>query len=276
MTGADSPVIADSSTLAMPSTTSPSPGMICPASTTTRSPTPQLGAGDRLLACRPGVSRAGPWSSVCGRAQRCGLGLAAALGDGLGQVGEDDGQPQPGRDRPGEHAGVGDGQHGGDRRRPTQHDEHDRGAPLVPRVRACAAASGSDGEPAAAGRNGLAARGRCRGGGRPWWQRWCVGLIAGPSASGAEGEGGEEGQGDDDHRRRRRSRPTNSGRWVGSVPADAGTRPLPGQRAGQGEHQDDRQEPAEQHRQAQRGVLAGRCSTREPGERASRCCWPPR
>ena len=38
MTGADSPVIADSSTDATPSTTSPSPGMICPASTTTKSP----------------------------------------------------------------------------------------------------------------------------------------------------------------------------------------------------------------------------------------------
>ncbi len=35
MTGADSPVIADSSTEATPSTTSPSPGMICPASTMT-------------------------------------------------------------------------------------------------------------------------------------------------------------------------------------------------------------------------------------------------
>jgi hypothetical protein len=37
MTGADSPVIADSSTEATPSTTSPSPGMICPASTITKS-----------------------------------------------------------------------------------------------------------------------------------------------------------------------------------------------------------------------------------------------
>ncbi len=35
MTGADSPVIADSSTDATPSTTSPSPGMTWPASTTT-------------------------------------------------------------------------------------------------------------------------------------------------------------------------------------------------------------------------------------------------
>ena len=39
ITGADSPVMADSSTLATPSTTSPSPGMMSPASQTTRSPT---------------------------------------------------------------------------------------------------------------------------------------------------------------------------------------------------------------------------------------------
>ena len=38
MTGADSPVMADSSTEAMPSITSPSPGMVSPAETTTTSP----------------------------------------------------------------------------------------------------------------------------------------------------------------------------------------------------------------------------------------------
>ena len=38
MTGADSPVIADSSTEAMPSITVPSPGISSPASTTTTSP----------------------------------------------------------------------------------------------------------------------------------------------------------------------------------------------------------------------------------------------
>jgi hypothetical protein len=42
MTGADSPVIADSSTDAMPSTTSPSPGMIWLGRTTQRSPTCSL------------------------------------------------------------------------------------------------------------------------------------------------------------------------------------------------------------------------------------------
>ena len=45
MTGADSPVMADSSTEAMPSMTSPSPGMISPAATTTTSPLRSSEAG---------------------------------------------------------------------------------------------------------------------------------------------------------------------------------------------------------------------------------------
>ena len=48
ITGADSPVIADSSTEAMPSTTSPSLGIRSPASTSTTSPGLQVGRGDRL------------------------------------------------------------------------------------------------------------------------------------------------------------------------------------------------------------------------------------
>ena len=44
MTGADSPVIADSSTEAMPSTTSPSLGIRSPASTSTMSPGLSCGA----------------------------------------------------------------------------------------------------------------------------------------------------------------------------------------------------------------------------------------
>ena len=65
ITGADSPVIADSSTEAMPSTTSPSPGMTWPASTTTMSPCCSSGAGDLFLGAglRPASSRSagGPW-----------------------------------------------------------------------------------------------------------------------------------------------------------------------------------------------------------------------
>jgi hypothetical protein len=45
ITGADSPVMADSSTEAIPSTTSPSPGMISPASTITSSPLRSATAG---------------------------------------------------------------------------------------------------------------------------------------------------------------------------------------------------------------------------------------
>ena len=45
MTGADSPVIADSSTEPTPSMISPSAGMTCPASTTTMSPRRSSGAG---------------------------------------------------------------------------------------------------------------------------------------------------------------------------------------------------------------------------------------
>jgi hypothetical protein len=51
ITGADSPVIADSSMLAMPSTTSPSLGMTSPATTTTSSPT---------SSCVPGTSSVEP------------------------------------------------------------------------------------------------------------------------------------------------------------------------------------------------------------------------
>src|SRR6266700_4695909 len=50
MTGADSPVIADSSTEATPSTTSPSPGITSPASTSTRSPLRNSGAATSCTA----------------------------------------------------------------------------------------------------------------------------------------------------------------------------------------------------------------------------------
>ena len=92
ITGADSPVIADSSTDAIPSITVPSPGISSPASTTTTSPlasseaclvVPSFSLRDRLLAHR---------------AQRVGLRAAAALGERLGHVREHDGQPQPERD----------------------------------------------------------------------------------------------------------------------------------------------------------------------------------
>ena len=93
-------MIADSSTEAMPSITVPSPGITSPASTTTTSPRAQLGGG--TLAA---VAQAGDGVGAH-RAQRVGLRLAAALGERLGEVREDDGQPQPERDREGEPGGL--------------------------------------------------------------------------------------------------------------------------------------------------------------------------
>ena len=93
MTGADSPVMADSSTEAMPSITVPSPGMTSPASTTTTSPRRSSFAGfvAAVAQLRDGLR--------AHRAQRVGLCLAAALGDRLGEVAEEHGEPQPDRDR---------------------------------------------------------------------------------------------------------------------------------------------------------------------------------
>ena len=88
-TGADSPVIADSSTEAMPSITVPSPGMTSPASTTTTSPRRNSEAGRLVPSCKVGGRLAAHG------AQRRGLCATAALGERLGEVGEHDGQPEP-------------------------------------------------------------------------------------------------------------------------------------------------------------------------------------
>ena len=78
-TGADSPVMADSSTIAIPSTTSPSPGIACPASMTHRSPT---------FSSVEGVSTTVPsgcrmWATVSCRARRnasaCALPRPSAI-----------------------------------------------------------------------------------------------------------------------------------------------------------------------------------------------------
>ena len=80
MTGADSPVMADSSTVAMPSTTSPSPGITSPAATTQRSPSCEL----RSTASRRWSRRAGArWATVSARVLRsvaaCALPRPSAI-----------------------------------------------------------------------------------------------------------------------------------------------------------------------------------------------------
>ncbi len=100
MTGADSPVIADSSTEAMPSITVPSPGITSPASTTTRSPRASSDAARDTAVGQP-RRRLGAH-----RAQRGGLRAAAALGQRLGEVGEDDREPEPDGHGEGEPRGL--------------------------------------------------------------------------------------------------------------------------------------------------------------------------
>ena len=96
MTGADSPVIADSSTEPTPSMISPSAGMIWPASTTTMSPRRRSGAG---TSSRPPVSERRN-ATVVVRVARSAFACAlpAALGDRLGEVREEHREPEPERD----------------------------------------------------------------------------------------------------------------------------------------------------------------------------------
>ena len=117
ITGADSPVIADSSTLAMPSMISPSLGITSPAVTTTSSPRSSavLGTSSSEVADAP------PGDRLRARlAQRVGLRLAAPFGHRLGEVGEQHGEPEEQRDEPGEHVLV-------VRRRAEVLEEEDRG-----------------------------------------------------------------------------------------------------------------------------------------------------
>ena len=139
ITGADSPVIADSSTEAMPSITVPSPGIASPASTTTTSP--RTSSEDGFVAAvaklRHGLGAHRP--------QGVRLGLAAALRQRLGGVREHHREPEPERDAEREPGGLvaaaerGAAEHldqpghGGDHGADLDH-EHHRVADLHPRV----------------------------------------------------------------------------------------------------------------------------------------------
>ena len=82
MTGADSPVIAASFTEAMPSTTSPSDGMVSPASTSDHVADLEAGAGDPLgSCCRSAPVRSLAWVSVRVRrsASACALPRPSAI-----------------------------------------------------------------------------------------------------------------------------------------------------------------------------------------------------
>ena len=103
ITGADSPVMAPSLTEATPSITSPSEGMMSPASTSTMSPTLRL-VRRHALVLRPVVVGRGAWpaSRYASRRSDCRLRLAAALGHRLGEIREQHREPEPQDDLEGE------------------------------------------------------------------------------------------------------------------------------------------------------------------------------
>ena len=98
ITGADSPVMADSSTEATPSTTSPSPGINSPAMTITAIAGAQLRAGNFFDAVPSAYECGCAMVSRARFAQRVGLRFAAAFGHGFGEIGEEHGEPEPERD----------------------------------------------------------------------------------------------------------------------------------------------------------------------------------
>jgi hypothetical protein len=79
MTGADSPVIADSSTVAMPSTTSPSPGITSPARTTQRSPMSSCDEGRSTIEPSGVRTRAVVSARVFRRVAACALPRPSAI-----------------------------------------------------------------------------------------------------------------------------------------------------------------------------------------------------
>ena len=86
-------------TEAMPSTTSPSPGIESPASTSTTSPTARSSAD--TFACsslRSAIVEPLGDGLAARAAQAVGLRLAAPFGDGLGEIGEQHREPEPGGD----------------------------------------------------------------------------------------------------------------------------------------------------------------------------------
>ena len=99
-TGADSPVIADSSTEAMPSITVPSPGIVSPASTTTTSPRRSSEAGFSP----PSRRRATVSVRIERSASAWALPRPSAIASA--KLAKIDGQPEPGADREREPGGL--------------------------------------------------------------------------------------------------------------------------------------------------------------------------
>ena len=258
ITGADSPVIADSSTVAMPSTTSPSLGITSPAVDDALVADVERGARD-LLDRAVGAPAVGDGLGPR-LAQRGGLRLAAAFGHRLGEVGEQHREPQE-RRRPGRRTRSRSSSTSPRSRKnrivvsttptPTTNitglrisvarvelDEavDDRAATMTDRTRL---------------RHELGRRAAPIGDDR--------GPRSAPTAPSCSTMGPSARAGKNVRPATMTTtpttRPTNSGVSVGNVPGRRRHRLLAGQRAGDRQRRDDQEEPADQHGDAER-----RCS----------------
>ena len=264
ITGADSPVTADSSTEAMPSTISPSAGITSPASQTTRSPARRSGAGPRLLDVA-GAEEARDRRRA-GLAQALGLGLAAALGERLGEVREEHGQPEPDRDLELERDVACALRRCRRASCPvtsteTTHDREDHGiAQQRARDRACE-------------RRRAALRERSPDRAARWW-RWSPEPPGEGLGQGAESEGGEEGEGADeqDHADQEADEDRRGGRH-----AAAGRRPGLLRRERAGERRARAGSRGSGRAPSRRPAGSRSSSSRRSGRRTpSRCCSRPR
>src|SRR6184192_948086 len=130
MTGADSPVMADSSTVDALDDVAVARDHL-PGFDHHEIADPQVDAGYLLLVAVLGQA---PRDGLLLRpAQGFRLCLAAAFGDGLGEVREQHGEPEPDRDQDGEDGRIGDREDGG-QQRADPHHEHHRVAQLVLRA----------------------------------------------------------------------------------------------------------------------------------------------
>ncbi len=131
MTGADSPVIADSSTDAMPSVISPSEGIRSPASQTTRSPLASAAAATNCSVPSGRSLRASVSERILRSVSAWALPLPSAIASA--KLAKIEGQEQPDRDGPVEKARMRDRLDEGDHRA-DENNEHHRVADLHPGV----------------------------------------------------------------------------------------------------------------------------------------------
>ena len=192
-----------------------------------------------------------------GLAQRRGLRLAAPLGHRLGEVGEQHGEPQPGRDEAGEDVLLAASASPRSRRKRIVVSTLPTSTTNMTGLRACTRGSSFGScrrSPAGRSRPRTAAA-RATVACAPAAAGWGLRLHRGSYSDSCSTIGPSASAG-----KKVRpptitttpmTRPTNSGVWVGKVPGGRGQHLLAGERAGDGEHRDDEEEPADEHRDAE-------------------------